>query len=252
MKRLKFRWKALIHIFIILFSIVLLFISSSIDDGKQGLSIVAKTQTILISVACSMIASALISLLISYFLDQSDHKYNVIDEWGINEIGIRATINRTINDKLEHAKNSMDIIALGMQNFIAAKGDLLIIKIRSGFHIRILTLAPESKEVINREESENVNIGTIKKSIENLIEWSKKVDDNKDKTGQIEIKVYDSQLLDTYQNIDGDVFVGPHLYQKPSQQAITFYFRKNSRGAIYYQEIFKNLWENDHFSKRIL
>ncbi len=252
MKKFRFRWKAIIHLFIILFSIILLFISSSIDDGTEGLSIVAKTQTILISVACSMIASALISLLISYFLEQNEYKYNVIDEWGINEIGIRATINNTINENLEQSKNSMDIIALGMQNFLAAKGDLLRKKVKSGFHIRILTLDPESKEVINREKAENVNIGTIKRSIENLIDWCKMVDAEKNKTGQIELRVYDSQMLDTYQKIDDDVFVGPHLYHKPSQQTITFYFCKNSRGAIYYQDIFKSLWNNEQFCKKIL
>ena len=50
----------------------------------------------------------------------------------------------------------------------------------------------------------------------------------------IKQKKYDSLVLDTYQNVDGNVFVGPHVPKKLSQQTIMYHFKKNSKGSEYF------------------
>ena len=249
MIKFSFRWKLLIHLFIIFSAIIMLFVANAIGNKINDLSDIAKWQTILISIACSMIASAIISILINYFMEHNETKNNVIVEWGINKIAIRADMNRVINNKLDDSRKTMDVIALGMRNFISVKGDLLLRKVSEGFTIRILTLDPVSQTVKLREETENVQIGSIKKSIEDLVTWSESINTFQSVKGTIEIRKYDSQLLDTYQNIDGDVFIGPHLHNKPSQQSITYYFKKNTRGAIYYSDNFNKLWNDTSFCK---
>jgi len=67
----------------------------------------------------------------------------------------------------------------------------------------------------------------------------------------IKQKKYDSLVLDTYQNVDGNVFVGPHVPKKLSQQTIMYHFKKNSKGSEYFQNIFEKLWNDKKFIKDI-
>jgi len=146
-------------------------------------------QTSLVSIACSLFASTLISLLNDYYIKQKKIKYKAVDEWGIFDIDIRSKLNISINSYLDNMNKKMDITALGMSNFIHAKGDLLEKKIKTGCKIRILTLNPDSKTVELKESFENVQKDSIKKSIADLIIWYEKIKADPDNKGTILLKV---------------------------------------------------------------
>jgi Domain of unknown function (DUF5919) len=208
-------------------------------------------QTSLVSIACSLFASTFISLLNDYYIKQKKIKYKAVDEWGIFDIDIRAKLNISINSYLDNMNKKMDITALGMSNFINAKGDFLEKKIKTGCEIRILTLNPDSQTIELKETFENVQKDSIKKSIADLIIWYERIKANPDNKGTITLKKYNSLVLDTYQNVDGNVFVGPHIPKKLSQQTIMYHFKKDSKGSEYFQNIFEKLWNDDEFTKDI-
>lgn len=248
MNAVSLRWKLLLHAAIFLIAVVLLFIAASMKDQPDK----AIWQTVLLSVSCSMIASTVISVFICFYTDASDKKLVVVNEWGIRNIDIRSCMNLLINASLDSSRDKMDIAALGMTNFWAAKGELLKSKIKQGMTVRILTLDPTSPQVAVRENAEDVIKDSIKKSIENSIQWCEDIDNSEDNKGRIEIRLYDSQVLQTYQNIDGEVFIGPHEQSKPSQQTITYHFSRGSKGAQYHEDVFERLWNNSGFCKPIV
>ena len=228
----KVKTLSLLHWLIIAIGIILLG-AAYIPYYKDPTSI-SFLQTSLVSIACSLFASTFISLLSDYYIKQKKMKYKAVDEWGIFDIDIRANINISINNYLDNMNEKMDITALGMSNFLNAKGELLEEKIKNGCDIRILTLDSDSQTLELKEEFENVQKGSIGKSIRDLIIWYKKTKAKPDNKGTIVLKRYNSLVLDTYQNVDGNVFVGPHVPKKLSQQTIMYHFKKNSKGSEYF------------------
>ena len=205
-------------------------------------------QTILVSVGCSIFASALVSIILMHRLNELYDIQSRLSEWGICDIGIRSEANVRINEKLEKMTTGMDIIAFGMKNFLAAKGSLLESKVISGCAIRILTINPDSPYVSQREQDEGDAAGQIKKSINELILWTKKINDKKPK-GSIELKIYDALPLDTYQKIDNFIFTGPSMMGIPSQQTIIYGYSPNSKGSSQLISYFEKLWSDQNFSK---
>ncbi|MCI5137719.1 MAG: hypothetical protein D3922_04725, partial [Candidatus Electrothrix sp. AR1] len=165
-------------------------------------------QNVLISVGCSIMATSIISFIMTWYLNDDKEARHVIDNWGLKNIEVRSALNYEINEKLDKMKDGMDIVAFGMKNFLAAKKQLLEEKIKEGRTIRILTIAPGSKYVAQREREEKEPPGQIKNSIEELIVWAKEVKSKKQK-GVIEVKTYDSLPQDMYQKVDKYVYVGP-------------------------------------------
>ncbi len=201
-----------------------------------------KLQTTTLSVGGSMIASALISILVYLYLRNNENKYGVVDEWGISGIGLRQDMNKTINKHLDKMKIEMCIIALGMKSFLSAKEDILKEKLKNGVNIKILTMDPESEQVAVRESAERVASGAIKRNVTDMLAWVDEIKRRQDIKGNIEVRKYDGEIMDTYQCIDGEVFVGPHEPKKVSQQSITFHFKKGSKGADYFQKNFNRAW----------
>lgn len=241
----------LLHKISLLIGIILIILGGLAEFSNQEyLLFFTKTyfQTILVSVGCSIFASALVSIILLHRLNELYDIQSRLSDWGICEIGIRSEANVRINEKLESMTKGMDIIAFGMKNFLAAKGTLLESKVISGCNIRILTINPNSPYVDQREKDEGDAAGQIKKSINDLISWTKKIK-AKNPRGSIEIKIYDALPLDTYQRIDDFVFTGPSMMGVPSQQTLIYGYSPNSKGGTQLTSYFEKLWSDNSFSR---
>lgn len=206
-------------------------------------------QGIIISVGCSILASSIISMIIKSYLDENKTAKKITEEWGLINIEGRSSLNTTINLKLKKMSDGMDILALGMKHLREAQGELLSSKVKKGRQIRILTLDPNSQFIATLEKEENEISGSIKHSIEGLLEWVDEVNLDTNNKSVIEVKLYNGTPQDTYQKIDKHVFVGPLLVGKASQLRIAYEFTPGSKGANYYSNYFESLWNNGDFCK---
>lgn len=226
--------------------------SSTIQAQTNHFPTPPHTQTILISVGCSIIASGVISLFITLYFKNESEEIAVLSNWGMRQIEIRAYLNKDINKHLNNMNNGMDIIGLGMRNFLAAQGSLLEDKVRSGKKIRILTISPQSDILSKLDEEERVPLGHHKISIDDLITWATTLQNSLTDTTLLQLKTYDGLPMDTYQRIDDHVFTGPILTGKPSQQTIAYGFKPRSRGAEYFNTFFSDIWNNSTNTTQVL
>lgn len=251
---MKFKTIILIDVLVFLIGCVLVLSGLLLEIDKDGtiLGMPRTTiQNVFISVGCSIIATSIVSFIMTLYLNDDKEARRVVDNWGLKNIEVRSLLNIEINEKLDSMSEGMDIIAFGMKNFLAAKGPLLEQKISQGCTIRILTLAPTSQYVTQREKEEKEPKGQIKKSIEDLIKWAEAIK-TKNYKGTITVKTYNSLPQDMYQRVDKYVYVGPLHYEKPSQQTIAYEYKPNSRGAEYYSNYFVSLWENSQFTNTVV
>jgi hypothetical protein len=211
----------------------------------------AIAQNIFLSVGCSIIASSIISSITTLYLNADKDARKVIETWGLKNIEIRSNLNSDINMQLEKMSYGMDIVAFGMKNFLAAKRSLLELKIKQGCTIRILTMHPDSQFLSQRDQEEGNVSGQIKNEIEEMIKWAKKIHDDPNKKGAIEIRTYKGLPHDTYQKVDNYVYVAPLQFGKTSQQTIAYEYKPGSKGAQYYTKYFLDIWQNDSFSEKI-
>lgn len=241
-------------IFLIGIILVLFGLLTNLFETKKIFSVdLSLIQSILISVGTSIIASGIISfLLVKYIYSYQDSLRNIVDEWGVRRIDIRADLNPDINKKLESMDTGMDIIAFGMKNFLSVQGDLLKEKINKGCRIRILTINPDSQYVQQREIEEFELEGQIKNSIKYMIEWAKSVKDEVHNKNLISVKIYNGLPQDMYQKVDEFVYVGPFQYGRPSQQTIAYSYIPKSKGSEYYISYFNKLWDESSYSTKIV
>jgi hypothetical protein len=254
---MKFKHIIFIEIFISLIGSIAIIFAINIDlKIAETILGVERTilQNILISVGCSIIASSVISFITTLYLNADSEARSVVETWGLKNIDIRATLNSEINKNLDNMDKGMDIVALGMKNFLDAKKSLLERKVKQGCIIRILTMNPNSEFLERRDIEEGNPSGQIKHEIENMIQWAREInnDPNRKGSGSIEIRGYSGFPQDMYQKIDGYVYVGSLHFGKVSQQTITYEYKPRSKGADYYTEYFLSLWEKDSFSEKIL
>ncbi|MCI5140860.1 MAG: hypothetical protein D3909_03850 [Candidatus Electrothrix sp. ATG1] len=251
---MKFKTITLLNLAIFLIGFAFTAIGIIFEIGKQDTFLCIPrnaVQNVLISVGCSIMATSIISFVMTWYLNDDKEARRVIDSWGLKNIEVRSALNYEINEKLDTMKDGMDIIAFGMKNFLAAKKQLLEDKIEEGCTIRMLTIAPESKFVTQREREEKEPAGQIKNSIEELIAWAKEVKSRNTK-GTVIVKTYDSLPQDMYQKVDKYVYVGPFQFGKPSQQTIAYEYRPGSKGARYYSDYFLKIWDDADFCKEIV
>lgn len=251
---MKFKTKLLIDGFIFLVGCVFVLVALLFELDKTGTLYGMSRDTIqnvIISVGCSIIATSIISFIMTWYLNDDKEARRIIDNWGLKNIEVRSILNYEINEKLNKMTEGMDIVAFGMKNFLAAKKQLLERKIKLGCTIRILTIDPDSIYVAQRELEEKEPKGQIKNSIKELIKWANEVK-SEDHKGGIIVKTYDGLPQDMYQRVDGFVYVGPLHYAKPSQQTISYEYRPGSKGSEYYSDYFRSLWEDQSFCKQIV
>jgi hypothetical protein len=199
-------------------------------------------QNILISVGCSILASDIIMYFTTELMLRNKRTKEIIDKWGLEAIfETRASMNTSSNRALEKCKKSMEIIAFGLRGFRDAKTEIVKKLIKKGVVIKILTLNPESDMAKLVDEREKQIEGYTKKSIESLVNWARECNESCDGKEGIIIKFYDYIPLDFYFRIDDNVYVGPYLRGKSSQQIISYEF-SSGQGGEYWKKYFKDLW----------
>lgn len=204
-------------------------------------------------IGISFISTALVSFITTRALIDVSQAKDVIEQWGmLNIYETRAIMNETSNMYLERCDKHLDIIAIGMQSFIDAKGKVIEEKIKNGAMVRILTCQPYSPCLSQREKDElrtDRAPGAMRESVLYLPKW---LDEIKGKypDANVEIRYYNTYPAYSYLRIDDHVFWGPNLFEKTSQQTISFEFSKHSRGANYFSEYFEGIWENPRFCSK--
>ncbi|EWM55035.1 hypothetical protein [Ruminococcus flavefaciens] len=213
---------------------------------KKGLP--AIIYNILLSVGCSLIATGIISFITSIFIFNSNEIKEIINEWRLKAIyRTKSEMNKESNKYLDEAKHSIDIIAIGMSNFLSAKGQILKTKSMEGIKIRIIS-CNNIEMLSQREKDESIDgntppIGAMKKEVQELNKWVK----NANRSGcHISLKFQNSYPGFSYLKIDDHVFFGANLPLFKSQQNFAFEFQGNGNGGIYLNEYFNTLWNNEN------
>lgn len=197
--------------------------------------------TVWLSIGCSLIASGLVILLHDFFVERK--KVSLLEGWKLKTItSTRAEINSDCEIELEHTKHQVDIVAFGLSSFRSKQTEDRILRyLRKGVNFRILTMAPSSEFLVQREKEENDK--NIRNSIETLVIWADKLNQKSSK-GRIIIRGYAAMTLDFYWRSDNVLYVGPYWYGKGSQQTITYKYLKGGKGFKLYSEHFEELWND--------
>lgn len=216
-----------------------------------GLFFSDDAKVISVSVGTSLIASSIIAYLSARYLARQSKVKEIMEKWGLDGIfETRSEMNtRSANFYLDRLEKGLDMIILGGGNFRNIKGGLIKEKVKKNVSVRILTLKPDSIFLRQREKDENKMEGEIKRTILQLIEWVdelKQVAPNED---NVQLKFYDTCPLDSYLRIDEHIYIGPNMYNKLSQQTISFEFKSNGLGYDYYNNYFNELWDDSDFCK---
>lgn len=97
-----------------------------------------------------------------------------------------------------------------------------------------------------REIEENEPEGQIRKSINDLVAWADKINQNCSgkKSGTITVRGYKCMTLDFYWRMDDELYIGPYWYHYVSQQTITYKFEKGKKGFAHYTDYFEDLWKD--------
>lgn len=210
------------------------------------------TQTIMISIGCSLIATSIVSILTTYYLVNTNKVREIIEFWGLENIyPSKGEMNPFANEHLNKARNCIDVMAIGMSNYITNAGTVLENKIKNGVAIRIISCNPSSDMLKYREIDESIAgggepTGAMRISIHGLIKWVKKMK-IKYPESKIEIKFHNTYPAFNYLKIDGIYFWSPNLFLKTSQQCIAWSFRSPGKGYNYFDEHFNCLWNDDDF-----
>lgn len=174
----------------------------------------------------------------------------VINTWGIKEVfETRQKMNVRLNEIWNELTNELDIIGFGLKSFRDAQTNSINEKTKKGLKLRILTINPYSSFVKQREKDELLTEGSIKKTIIDLKKWVDKLKEKSSNPNNIQLKFYNSLPLEFYWRQEDNLYVGPYLYGKGSQQTVTFEYQKGTKGYDFYRTYFEDLWSNDDFCK---
>lgn len=202
----------------------------------------SKVYDVLLGIGCSIVASAGITVFLLLMLSSSELEQDDLNEWGIEKIYEER--QKIFMSESSLPKRQLDIIAFGLNHFRNANAKKIENKIKRGLQIRIVSLHPKSKYIVEYEKYENTS--GIRDDINALINW---VNDIKKRTGKtnpkIELKLYDSLPLDFYCRSDNKIYVGPYITGTVSGKNITYKFDMNKKGGSYYSEIFESIWQGE-------
>lgn len=205
--------------------------------------------TIMLSIGCSLIATACVSMLtLIYMIKHNDIK-QIIETWKLQNIfESKSEMNVLANQLLCKSKNNVDILATGMTNYRTNQRKVLETKIKNGVSIRIITCMA-SAEIMNRKElDEGISqaTGIMQQEVKDLFDWVKKMKEDYPQN-KLEIKYHKSYPAFSYLRIDDSCFWSPNLYLNKSQGCIAWLFKKDGLGFDYFDEHFETLWESEDF-----
>ena len=206
----------------------------------------------LINVSASLIATGITLLLNTILVSWRSSKKAELDKWGLTKIyKTRQTKGNETDPLIRKIKYKFDIVAFGLRSLRDRNSKDLEDVLKRGINIRIITMDPESDLIAQREMEEGAGNGHIKKSIEDLIKWAKKLNDE-DLGGKILIKGYKCMTLDFYYRMDREIYVGPYWFGIESQQTITFRFEEGKEGFSTYENYFEKLWNSTENFRNLL
>lgn len=240
--------KKKINVLAIIVSLIILIIG--ITGVLIEVIMVKNTQNFFINVGCSMIASGIVLLLSTIFLDYKK-EYEVKNVWGLEKIyKTRAEKNIDADTKFEKYNiKQLDGIAFGLRSFRTQRKDVILNCLNNGMNVRLLVMNPDSPFMEQREKEEGVQIGSIADSIRELVKWVSELN-FASIHGKIEIRFYNCMTLDFYWRMDDELYIGPYNLQCESQQTITYKFSKGKKGFEYYEKYFEELWNNEKFVQK--
>lgn len=211
-------------------------------------------QNVLLSVGCSLIATSIATWLTSFYIISNNEVKEIINRWKLKGIfETKSEMNMKSNEYLDNAKSHIDIIAIGMANFLSFKANVLEKKALEGVKIRIISCGNLTM-LKQREKDETISgkgnvVDTMRNEVEELTLW---VNEIISKNGNIEIKYHSTYPGFSYLRIDDNIFFGPNLPLYKSQTNFALEFNIRGKGGHYFKEYFDSLWNNDSICSKIL
>lgn len=237
------RYEKLINWFIIAIGIILILVAVIFQDNTF-------LNTLFISIGCSILATGIVTHITTALMISRRDKKEILDEWQLQAIfPTKAKMNERSNECLEEAKYNIDIIAIGMVNFLNVKKQLLEQKVKKNVQIRIIScdnlIMLEQRE---KDESPSKTPSNVMKSqVEELTKWVYGLANN-----NIKIKYHSTYPGFSYLRIDNHVFWGPNLPLYLSQQNFAFEFSIKGKGGKYLNEYFEKLWNDSNICSNIM
>ena len=214
-----------------------------------GIVLVLINNNACVSIGCSLIASAVFSVLTVLIVDVK--KTDPLEEWKISKIySTRAEKNADSDPNLERAKYCVDVVAFGLSSFRSKYSKKVEQALRKGVNFRIITMDPESEFIFARENEEGEIKGSIQKSINDIVKWADEKN-KKSSKGKIIIKAYNCMTLDFYWRVDDTLYIGPYWFGYKSSDTITYCFKEGGKAFTLYTEYFDTLWENKEIMRAL-
>ena len=211
-----------------------------------------KDNAVILSIACSVLASAIVGLFTVFFLFQEDENKEIVKHWGLTNIyRSRSEMNKDCDVDLNKAREHVDYVGFGFRSLRDTKDDDVRQKVSQGVKFRFLVMDPESPFLKEREKEESCAPDEIRKSIKDLEKWVRNINE-KNRDNPVELKYYSSLPLDYYNRIDNVVYMGPYWYGKTSQHTVSYKFTADSEGFNLYTEYFEKLWKDSDLSRDAL
>lgn len=206
---------------------------------------------ILYGIGTSFIAGGIVSLIGILIDNSKTARFKKLSYWGLEEIfEKRSEINKECDAILEQNPREIEFIAFGLENFRSSTEQIFKNALKKKMSVKFLIPNPCSEFVREQEREENKTEESIKDAIINLHKWVYKL--KRDfPNNDIEIRFYNAIPIFSYQRMDNIIYVGPNIFGKISQKAITFKFIGKSEGFIYFKSIFDELWYNEGFCHTI-
>lgn len=225
----------LINLVIFLFAFLFIFIGYNPDNTDRK-------NAIYLAIGTSLIAAGIVGIF-EFWKELSKNKMlekinNVILEGGLDYIFPKRDLDKY--DYLMHnLSRKLDITGYSLNAFYESYADLIVKKLKQipSINIRILVVNPESEFSKHRAVLEGKSPLSVKDSINRMKQKFRNCKN-------IKLKQIDSSLTTMIFRIDSVMFVGPHLYKKPSKSTLTYELNKN--GWLYeeYEKEFEKLWND--------
>lgn len=128
-------------------------------------------QTVVISIGASIVASALVIYIDSFYETKFRKIRDVMEKWRLVDIyKTRGAMNADCDEFQDKAKEAIDVIGFGLSSWRDSSSEKIKELLKNGVKIRILAPNPEGSFVVQRAVDEGKEPSSIKYDIERLIE----------------------------------------------------------------------------------
>ena len=228
-----------INIIIFFVGVVMLLLGQT-----QYMSVTANS--VLIGIGCSVIASSIVAYLNYFYSVRKSFANRITEKLGLKTFHYAKDEMPDINSSSEtailNASKQMDMIGYNFNSLSIMYGDLIKEKVKNGLQIRIMAVNPES---ININEMEYYNYNTIRGKAMDLDAWVKYLKSIAPDRENVQLRLLNTLIQNTYLRVDGHVFITPFAYMNSmnSMKRISYEFSERKKGFLYYTEVFEKMWE---------